>query len=640
MEHEKEYILDNLSFEELCFNAQRGCISKIRVLFDNLRHRTGKKVPGKLTLCPPPSFERRSPLILAALHGRLEVLEFFALEYGDSVDLNCTCAVNYALQTRRPSFGVVAYSPCKMRTSVTPLIAAAMGGHGEITEYLLQQGVSVDAADCCGWTALHHAVAARSVHCCRVLASYGADINYVDCHGHSPLCLRVMLGALAEESAILHCLLEHQAYPIGRERNPVYLAAMNEDKSQSELNSYMLPQNVFASYWWLLGASARFRNRTGSPELTSTYEYWSMALLEGPAACCKLPPPKAYGSRTSLQSLSGLDRLRKLPILQQEVESLYQSLIICEWILGYKFCYEILSTASEMMFTRGFGSKGQLLLIRALDMHHEYEQWITERHGGWQHNMYYCLLLVTKCRDKAKVLHQSGIPPLWACYVQYGIKQIMLAHPLHFTSHIEEQLGLDVLRICHVIFDIFSLWLMYSGGEKSEWFTKQLTEFIHILDSTQFLGGGSLFVLLQETNSPHTKWRTPERLAEMLQVLLMELKVCRCVNARNADGDTLLHLAAKLKNEKSSLVALSALLDCDAHIDILSYNLKTPREMYYDTHGHYPEEVSGVQLTEFTDVPALGCLAARAAVKGGLPYELLPFLPPTTKRFLRLHGPY
>ena len=636
-----ENVLDKHTFEALCHYAERGLVSEIRALFDDLRLRTGQKMPSKFTLCPPPSFERQSPLVLAAYHGRLEVLEFLRLEYGEAVDLNCSCSLSYSpLKTRKSTLGVAVYSG-KMRSNVTPLIAAAMGGHGVVVEYLLQQGAAVDAADCCGWTALFHAVATWSERCCTVLVSYGADVNHVDCHGNSPLCLRVLLGTLHEESAILNCLLDHHAFPLGRERSPVYLAAINGD--EVDLNWYRLPQKVYTDCWWLLGASARLNqrvpNQMSPPNLRQTYDYWRIALLDTIVTQCPAPP-KAYGSREPLQSVSDLNRIMNRPPQHQEVETLYQSLITCERILGYKFCYEIVFIASERMFKRGFRSKGQLLLIRALNMHHEFEQWVAERHKGWQHGMNFCLNLLSKCLDQAKELHQWGIPPMWACYIQYGIRQLMLAHPLHFTSHVEDQLRLDVLQICHIVFAIFSLWIEYSGGQKSEWLIKQLTEFVHAVNSTQFLGEGALFVLLQEIESPHTGWRTPEKLEEMLRIILSELEIDSYINARNADGNTLLHYAALLKQENTSIVALSVLLEYDAHIDTLSYDLKTPRELYHATHGHYPEEVSDVHLTEFADVPALGCLAARAVVRGGLPYELMPFLPPTAKKFLRLHGPY
>ena len=632
---EQEYITDKYTFEKLCRYTERGLVSEIRELFDDLRLRTGKKVPNRFTLCPPPCLERQSPLVLAALHGRLEVLEFFCLEYGEVVDLNCTCTVSYSLPTRRYSSVGAAYSG-KMRSNVTPLIAAGMGGHGMVAEYLLMQGVAVDAADCCGWTALFHAVAAWSEHSCKVLISYGADVNCVDCHGNSPLCIRMLLGTLDEEAAILNWLLDHQAFPIGRERNPMYLAAINGDNVSAELSSLIrLPLNVYSDCWWLLGASARL-NQVG-PHGRSAYYYWKLALLE---KRCYPPPPKAYGSREPLQSRSDLTRCMGLPPLQREVEMLYQSLIACERILGYKFCYEIVSLASVRMFSRGFRSKGQLLLIRALNMHHEFEQWAAERHHGRQHDMNVCLKLLSRCQEQAKELHQWGIPPMWACYIQYGIRQLRLANPFHFASHIKDQLQLDVLQICHIIFSIFSLWIECSQGQKSECLIKQLTEFVHTVNSTNYLGGSALFVLLQEFRSPHTEWRTPQRLEEILRILLTELNVHHFINARNADGNTLLHLAALLENEECSIVALSLLLECDAHIDTLNYDLKTPREIYRATHSHYPEEVSDIQLTEFAEVPALCCLAARVVVKEGLPYELMPFLPPTVKCFLRLHGSY
>lgn len=59
----------------------------------------------------------------------------------------------------------------------TPLMVAAIAGHGEIVSYLLQRGAAIDARNDSGLSALHAATYAGQTDIARLLIDKGAELN-------------------------------------------------------------------------------------------------------------------------------------------------------------------------------------------------------------------------------------------------------------------------------------------------------------------------------------------------------------------------------------------------------------------------------------------------------------------------------
>ena len=71
---------------------------------------------------------------------------------------------------------------------MTALIAASMGGHKDVVEWIVQVKMcDVNAVCFEGRTALHHAVLSTSHDIMRLLLANGAEVNTISCTGRSPL---------------------------------------------------------------------------------------------------------------------------------------------------------------------------------------------------------------------------------------------------------------------------------------------------------------------------------------------------------------------------------------------------------------------------------------------------------------------
>lgn len=84
---------------------------------------------------------------------------------------------------------------------------AAAGGAATTTKALLRLGANVNVKDELGWTPLHRATGSENPEVARTLISEGADVNCVDHYGGTPLYRAAQFGA----SPIVELLLEEHA---------------------------------------------------------------------------------------------------------------------------------------------------------------------------------------------------------------------------------------------------------------------------------------------------------------------------------------------------------------------------------------------------------------------------------------------
>ena len=89
----------------------------------------------------------------------------------------------------------------------TPLILASVEGKTEIVGYFADSGAELDKANEMGWTAISHAASKGHVGLIEYLLAKGADKDKANNDGVSPLYIAAALGHLA----VLKCLLKHGA---------------------------------------------------------------------------------------------------------------------------------------------------------------------------------------------------------------------------------------------------------------------------------------------------------------------------------------------------------------------------------------------------------------------------------------------
>ncbi|XP_075849087.1 ankyrin repeat domain-containing protein 27 isoform X2 [Microcebus murinus] len=128
-----------------------------------------------------------SPLHVAALHGRADLIPLLLKHGADTGARNANRAVPLHLACQQGHFQVVKYlldcnaKPNKKDVSGnTPLIYACSGGHHEVAALLLQHGASINASNDKGNTALHEAVVGKHVFVVELLLLHGASVHLLN----------------------------------------------------------------------------------------------------------------------------------------------------------------------------------------------------------------------------------------------------------------------------------------------------------------------------------------------------------------------------------------------------------------------------------------------------------------------------
>ncbi|XP_004693608.1 PREDICTED: ankyrin repeat domain-containing protein 27 [Condylura cristata] len=131
--------------------------------------------------------EGSSPLHVAALHGRADLIPLLLKHGASAAARNAAHAVPLHLACQRGHFQVVkgllesnAKPDKKDGRGNTPLIYACAGGHHEVAALLLQHGAAVNATNNKGNTALHEAVTSRHVFVVELLLLHGASVQVLN----------------------------------------------------------------------------------------------------------------------------------------------------------------------------------------------------------------------------------------------------------------------------------------------------------------------------------------------------------------------------------------------------------------------------------------------------------------------------
>jgi hypothetical protein len=114
----------------------------------------------------------------------------------------------------------------------TPLMAAVVGNHPELVEYLLENNANPNIQNIDGLTALHLSARAGKNDMVRTLLDYKADPNIQDNHDMTPIMYAVMRNKNRDHYDVIKMLLKHAANPNlvnYKGLTPLIMAADNND---------------------------------------------------------------------------------------------------------------------------------------------------------------------------------------------------------------------------------------------------------------------------------------------------------------------------------------------------------------------------------------------------------------------------
>ncbi|XP_019651801.2 ankyrin repeat domain-containing protein 27 isoform X3 [Ailuropoda melanoleuca] len=206
-----------------------------------------------------------SPLHVAALHGRVDLIPLLLKHGADAGARNVDQAVPLHLACQKGHFQVVRYlldsnaKPNKKDVSGnTPLIYACSNGHHEVAALLLQHGASINISNNKGNTALHEAVIEKHVFVVELLLLHGASVQVLN----KRQCTAI--DCAEQNSKIMELL---QVVPscvasvddVG-ETDKEYVTVKIRKKWNSKI--YDLPDEPFTRQFYFVHSGGQFKGRT------------------------------------------------------------------------------------------------------------------------------------------------------------------------------------------------------------------------------------------------------------------------------------------------------------------------------------------------------------------------------------------
>ena len=616
----KSYELTDEEHNQMCEYIERGFRDSLRKFLEGITSKSSdqdKIILSSKVFHPDPTSNRMAPLVLAAMEGRVNILQLFLDVFKDIIDINHGSFMTYPDQLL---FEHVRVSGFKTR-SLTALNAACVGGFTDIVKTLAEAGANLNKPDHFGYSPLCNAARYGNAPAIELLLSKGANASHRTHDGFTPMHLAALHGQEEVVKAMLSKLIDPlfpKAYPQADTTEipcPMYLAAargwqpvVDQFTSQATCPSYC---KIDAKL--LLGAASRmFWTNIKDDSMQSIIDLWVEArqMKDTRPLTALSTPVESYLYRDEIVSESKLKEL--MTNSNVEEESLYQCLIIHERCMGSINSYNWIFLASIKMFQRRHYKEAEDLWKRAMMLHYE----LAKQKVGfqyWQHDLKGSVEYMVQFTSAIETMIKDGYIPAWAEYVQYALQQLKMSILTNLQTNTLD-ISNGVLKIYYCLLQILSCWILTengpydpeSGFETSNTFSDALAR------------NGQSFVdtagVLTQSNLLHiaiypaaglkisraTHWQSAKRLPGLVKALID----WGAINSIDdiAYGERPLHITARLPNKVVRQSVIKILLNSDAHPDALNKNGKTAEEVLKES---YPNDVS-----PFPAVAKLSCLAA------------------------------
>ncbi|XP_050766537.1 protein fem-1 homolog A isoform X2 [Gymnogyps californianus] len=575
-----------------------------------------------------------TPLLIAARHGHLEVVEYLLDHCGARVEEGGS--VNFDGETIEGApplwaasaaghLGVVrslldhgASVNQTTLTNSTPLRAACFDGHLEIVRYLVgERGADLEVANRHGHTCLMISCYKGHREIARYLLEKGADVNRRSVKGNTALHDCAESGSLE----ILQLLLRSKARmeKDGYGMTPLLAASVT---GHTNIVEYLI-HNVFCTReaaveaLELLGATFVDKKR----DLLGAHKYWRRAMelrCEGGQYLPKPEPRQLVLAYDYSREVSSLEELEAL--ITDPDEMRMQALLIRERILGpshpdtsYYIRYRGAVYADSGNFERCIN-----LWKYALDMQQGNLEPLSPMTASSFLSFAELFSYVLQDRSKGTLATHLGFSDLMGV-LSKGVREVerALVHgkdPVVDSAQFTKTLAI----ILHLVF------LLEKVECTPEQEHQKRQTIYRLLKCSPRAKNGFTPLHMAVDKDTTTVGRYPVGKFPSLHVVNLLLECGADPDSRDYDNNTPLHVAAR----NNCPLIMSALMEAGAHMDATNAFKQTAYELL-------DEKLLTKSMMQPFNYITLQCLAARALDKHKIPYK--GFIPEELEAFIELH---
>ena len=645
-----EYELSDEEHQKMCNYIQRGFKDSLRKFLEEVTSKEAGEnqhiILGPKTFNPDPSTKRAAPLVMAAMEGRLEILQLFLTIFKDAINID---QGSYGEYPDLYMYDLHQVKGCKTK-GLTALNAASVSGLTDVAKLLCITGADLNKGDHFNYSPLGNAARYGRKEMVDMLLKLGADANHKTYSGYTVMHLAAVHG----QAEIVTLLLEKKINPLFPDPNkpfsndvpsPIYLAA--EHGWQPVVDAFTshasCPPACKIDAALLLGAAARMFWSTITPEnKRGVVDMWAEAR--------SIPDTRKfmgtivssgiiYGSRVEITTAVQLKALMNDPKFEEE--SLYQCLMIHERCMGSANTYNWMFLAGMKMYQRKHYQEAENLWQRAMEMHYNIAQQNMGVNDHWQHDLKGCIEYMVQFSTFLEGMVKGGYTPAWTQYVDYALQQLKMAIFTSLQTNLLDS-SAGILRIYYCLLQILSCWIDVECGQLALPVTKDTK----VTYPEALARAGQSFVdtasVLTKSNLLHiaiypapiihrsAHWQTIKRLPGLLLALL-EWGTINCINDLDYNADRPLHVAAKLPNKVLKKAIISILLAFGSYRYSLNKDGKTPEEVFW---AHYP---TASECPFPKEIPKLTSLAARVVMHQSVPFDSKK-LPTELYSLIQLHN--
>ena len=623
------YELTDEEHKKLCDFVRKGFKDSLRKFLEEITSSNDNQVLLSDKAFNPDTMSTRiAPLTLAALEGRVAILNLFLEVFKTVIDVNHGSYLQY------PDLYIFDIKQVHgfYTRGVTALNAACVSGLTDIVKKLVQFGASVNNPDHFGYSPLGNAARYGRLDTVDYLLRRGADIIHKTHDGYTPMHLAAING----QHTIVEVMLTKMISPLFPSLKqstkdgipcPLYMAAAKgwQPVVDTFTSHESCPAFCKIDATLLLGAAARmFWRDISSENRKGIVDMWAKGREQKDTRELISEPLKEYGSRKELVTKEDLIGLSESEDFEEE--SLYQCLIIHERCMGPVHSYNWIFLAGMKMFERKHYSEAENLWKRAMGKHYEMAQQHVGSETNWQHDLTGTMEYMVKFSSSLEVMAKNGYTPMWEEYIDYALQQLKIGILTSLQSNLLDTSS-GILKIYYCLLQILSCWVDSEMGQPNMPLLpadvqKDYPEALQragqsFVDTASVLTQTNLLHIIIYPSAPlfrGTHWQSPKRIPGLLLALL-HFGSMNAINDLDHCGNRPLHVAAKLPNKLVREAVISVLLASGAHSDALNKSGMTPRQVFKVSYPHIQESCFP-RL-----VPSLTCLVAKEITFRGIDYK-------------------